>query len=144
MLFRSLGQLGQLLPALARQYDLRDPVLLAEMDLNQLLVRRTATRSFKPLPAFPSIRRDVAMIVGETVTHDAVLETIRSAKPQYLERIDLFDVFRGKSVPAGHKSVAYAFTYRHGERTLTDAEVNATHERVVGLLVSNLPAQVRG
>jgi len=139
-----LGQFGQLLPALARQYDLRDPVLLAELDLNQLLVRRTATRTFKPLPAFPSIRRDLAMIVGETVTHDAVLETIRSAKPQYLERIDLFDVFRGKNVPAGHKSVAYAFTYRHAERTLTDAEVNATHERVVGQLVANLPAQVRG
>ncbi|MCL4179276.1 MAG: phenylalanine--tRNA ligase subunit beta [Verrucomicrobia bacterium] len=139
-----LGQFGQLLPALARQYDLRDPVLLAELDLNQLLVRRTATRTFKPLPAFPSIRRDLAMIVGETVTHDAVLETIRSAKPQYLERIDLFDVFRGKTVPAGHKSVAYAFTYRHAERTLTDAEVNATHERVAGQLVANLPAQVRG
>jgi phenylalanyl-tRNA synthetase beta chain len=84
------------------------------------------------------------MIVGESVAHDTVLETVRSAKPQHLERIDLFDVFRGRNVPPGHKSVAYAFTYRHPERTLTDAEVNATHERVVAQLVVKLPAQVRG
>ena len=75
--------------------------------------------------------------------HDAVLEAIRAAKPQFLDRTELFDVFRGTGVPPGHKSVAYAFTYRHPDRTLTDAEVNATHERVVAHLVKSLPAQLR-
>jgi phenylalanyl-tRNA synthetase beta chain len=138
-----LGQLGQLLPAMARHYDLRDPVLLAELDLNQLLARRSPNKAFKPLPGFPAIRRDVALVVSESVTHDTVLEAIRAAKPQSLDRIDLFDVFRGSGVPSGSKSVAYAFTYRHPDRTLTDAEVNTTHDRVVAHLVKTLPAQVR-
>ena len=138
-----LGELGQLQPILAKEYDLRDPVLLAELDLRQLLARRNTTKTFKQLPAFPSIRRDVAMIVDESVTHETVLEAIRTTKPQYLERVDLFDVFRGTGVPQGQKSVAYALIYRHTERTLTDAEVNATHDRVVENLVESLPAQVR-
>ena len=126
-----LGELGQLLPALARQYDSRDPVLLAELDLDQLLARRNADKSFKALPAFPSIRRDVAMIVPEPVTHDAVLGVVKQAKAPNLESVELFDIFRGKGVPEGQKSVAYAFTYRHAERTLTDAEVSSTHEKLV-------------
>jgi phenylalanyl-tRNA synthetase beta chain len=139
----TLGELGQLLPTLARHYDLRDPVLLAELDLDELLARRNAAKSFKPLPQFPTIRRDVAMIVPEATTHEAVLTVIRQAKPANLERIELFDVFRGKQVPPGQKSLAYAFTYRHAERTLTDAEVNAAHEKMVDQFKQRLAAVVR-
>jgi phenylalanyl-tRNA synthetase beta chain len=138
-----LGELGQLLPPVAKRYDLRDAVFLAEMDLDELLGRRIATKSFKPLPQFPSIRRDVAMIVPEAVTHDAVLQAIRQAKPANLEQVDLFDVFRGKHVPAGQKSLAYALTYRHAERTLTDTEANAAHEQVLARLRQALGATLR-
>jgi phenylalanyl-tRNA synthetase beta chain len=139
----TLGELGQLLPTLARHHDLRDPVLLAELDLDELLVRRNANKSFKALPQFPTIRRDVAMIVPETTTHEAVLAVVRQAKPASLERLDLFDVFRGKQVPPGQKSLAYAFTYRHTERTLTDVEVNAAHEKLVDQFKQRLAAVVR-
>jgi len=139
----TLGELGQLLPTLARHHDLRDPVLLAELDLDELLVRRNANKSFKALPQFPTIRRDVAMIVPETTTHEAVLAVVRQAKPASLERLELFDVFRGKQVPPGQKSLAYAFTYRHTERTLTDVEVNAAHEKLVDQFKQRLAAVVR-
>jgi phenylalanyl-tRNA synthetase beta chain len=138
-----LGEIGQLLPPLARQYDLRDPVFLAELSVDQLLARRNPAKSFKPLPAFPSIRRDVAMLVPEGVTHDAVLQVVRQAKAANLESVELFDVFRGKNVPAGQKSMAYAFTYRNPERTLTDAEVNSAHEQVVEKLKHGLQAAIR-
>jgi phenylalanyl-tRNA synthetase beta chain len=138
-----LGQAGLLLPALARQYDLRDAVLLAELDLDQLLARRNTDKGFRALPAFPSIRRDVAMFLPESTTHEAVLNVVKQAKPQNLETVELFDVFRGKNVPAGHKSVAYAFTYRHPERTLTDPEVNAAHEKLVERFKQALAAVVR-
>ncbi|PYK97324.1 MAG: hypothetical protein DME19_16745, partial [Verrucomicrobia bacterium] len=69
----TLGEAGQLSPVLAKQYDLRDAVLLAELNFDQLLARRNTTRSFKPLPQFPAVRRDIAMIVPETTTHEAVL-----------------------------------------------------------------------
>jgi phenylalanyl-tRNA synthetase beta chain len=141
---QTLGELGQLSPVLAKKYDLRDAVLLAELNLDLLLARRNPAKSFKPLPQFPSIRRDVAMLVPEATTHDAVLQVVRQTKPANLEAVELFDVFRGKNVPTGQKSVAYAFTYRNAERTLTDAEVNASHEKLVAQFKQGLGAIVRG
>ncbi len=140
---QELGQLGQLSPALARRNDLRDPVILAELDLGLLLARRNASRSFKPLPGFPSSRRDVAMIVAESVTHDAVLAAVKGAKAQNLETVELFDVFRGKHVADGHKSLAYAFTYRAADRTLKDDEVQAAHARVLEALKTGVGATLR-
>ncbi len=138
-----VGQLGQLLPTLARQYDLRDPVLLAEVDLDVILARRNTSKSFRPLPAFPPIRRDVAMLVPEATTHDSVLQVVRQAKPANLETVELFDVFRGKNVPPGQKSMAYGFVYRSPERTLTDAEANAAQAKLVEQLRHKLQAVIR-
>jgi phenylalanyl-tRNA synthetase beta chain len=138
-----LGELGQLQPALAKKYDLRDAVFLAEFNLDLLIAKRNPAKSFKPLPQFPSSRRDVAMLVPEAVTHDAVLQTVKQAKPANLENVELFDVFRGKNIPEGQKSLAYAFTYRSAEKTLTDADVNAAHTKVVEALKANLKAAVR-
>ncbi len=138
-----LGEVGQLLPALAKRHDLRDAVLLAELNMDLLLRWRNPDKKLKPLPAFPTIRRDVAMLVPEATTHEAVLSTIRQAKPQNLESTQLFDVFRGGNVPSGQKSMAYAFTYRNSERTLTDAEVNTAQTKLVEQLKQSLQATVR-
>lgn len=138
-----IGSFGQLSPLLAKEYDVRDAVLLAELNLDLLLARRNAARSFKPLAAFPSIRRDIAMLVPEKVTHDAVLSAVREAKLTNLESVELFDVFRGKNVPEGQKSLAYAFTYRAADRTLTDSEVNASHDKVVARFQTQLQAVLR-
>jgi phenylalanyl-tRNA synthetase beta chain len=138
-----LGQLGQLLPKLAKQYDLRDAVVLAELNLDLILSKRNANKSFKPLPQFPAIGRDLAMIVPEATTHEAVLQVIRQTKPANLETVELFDVFRGKHVPAGEKSLAYAFTYRAADRTLKDEEVTAAHARLVEAFKLSLKASLR-
>ncbi len=122
---------------------MRDPVLLAELNLDLLLTRRNPSKSFRPLPAFPSIRRDVAMLMPETTTHEAVLQVVKQTKPTNLESVELFDVFRGRNVPPGRKSMAYAFTYRNAERTLTDAETNAAHEKLLERFKQTLQAIVR-
>ena len=140
---QTVGELGQLLPSVGKRYDLRHPVLLAELNFDLLLARRKREKSFQPLPAFPPIRRDVAMLLPEATTHDAVLNAIKQVKAANLESIELFDIFRGKNVPAGQKSMAYALTYRHAQRTLTDAEVNAAHEKVVEELKRSLDAVIR-
>jgi phenylalanyl-tRNA synthetase beta chain len=140
---QALGEAGQLLPTLAKNYDLRDAVFLAELNLDLLLARRNPAKSFKPLPQFPSVRRDVAMLVPEATTHESVLQTVKQTKPANLENVELFDVFRGKHVPEGQKSLAYAFTYRALEKTLTDAEVNAAHAKIVEAFKSQLHASVR-
>lgn len=138
-----LGELGQVSPIIAKRQDIRGAVFLAELNLDLLLARRNATKSFKPLPAFPSSRRDLAVLVPEATTHDAVLQAVKQAKIPHLETMELFDVFRGKNVPEGQKSVAYAFTYRGTDKTLTDADVNSAHERLVTQLKQVLGATVR-
>ncbi|HEY5345122.1 MAG TPA: phenylalanine--tRNA ligase subunit beta [Verrucomicrobiae bacterium] len=138
-----LGELGQLLPTLAKKYDLRDTVFLAEFNLDLLLSKRNVSKSFKALPQFPSSRRDVAMLVPEATTHEAVLQSVKQAKAANLEAVELFDVFRGKGIPEGQKSLAYAFTYRAADKTLTDAEVNSAHEKVLETLKTQLKAELR-
>jgi phenylalanyl-tRNA synthetase beta chain len=138
-----LGELGQLLPTLAKKYDLRDAVFLVEFNLDLLLAKWNPTRSFKALPQFPSSRRDVAMLVPEVTTHEAVLQTVKQAKAANLESVELFDVFRGKGVPEGQKSLAYAFTYRAPDKTLTDADVNTAHAKVLETLKTLLQVELR-
>jgi phenylalanyl-tRNA synthetase beta chain len=138
-----MGELGQLLPTLAKKYDLRDAVFLAEFNLDLLLAKRNPAKAFKALPQFPSSRRDVAMLVPEATTHEAVLQTIKQAKPANLESVELFDVFRGKGVPEGQKSLAYAFTYRAADKTLTDADVNIAHAKVLETLKTQLQVELR-
>ncbi len=138
-----IGQLGQLQPALGKRYEAREAVYLAEVDLDVLLHRRTTNKSFKALPQFPASERDVAMIVPESVTHADVLAVVKTAKPANLVNTTLFDVFRGKNVPEGQKSLAYSFTYRNAEKTLKDKEVNAAHEQLVAALTEQLSATIR-
>jgi phenylalanyl-tRNA synthetase beta chain len=140
---QTLGEIGLVVPALAKQYDARDLVWLAELNLETLLALRSPGRSVKPLPQFPGIRRDVAMLLTEAISHDEILKLIKRSKAANLEGIELFDVFRGKNIPPGQKSVAYALTYRNRERTLTDAEVNTAHAAVVERLKSELHAVIR-
>jgi phenylalanyl-tRNA synthetase beta chain len=128
---------------LARKNDIRESVFLAELNLDLLLVRRNAAKSFKPLPTYPSSRRDVALLLPEATTHDAVLQAVKQAKAANLESAELFDVFHGKNVPEGHKSMAYAFTYRGADKTLTDTEVNSAHDGLVARLKQALGATMR-
>jgi phenylalanyl-tRNA synthetase beta chain len=138
-----LGEIGQVDPRVAHRSGIRDAVFVGEIDLDQFLARRGTARAFKALPVFPSVRRDVAMIVAETVTHAVIAQAVRSARAPNLETIELFDVFRGQQVGPGEKSMAYAFTYRAADRTLTDAEVNAAHSRIVEQLKSGVGAKIR-
>lgn len=138
-----LGEMGWLHPLVARRYDVRAPLLLAELQVDELLGRRNAEKQFKPLPAFPSVRRDLAFLAPAELAHAAVLEAVRKAKTPHLEAVELFDVYRGAHLPAGQKSMAYSFTYRHPERTLTDAEVNAAQEKLVAHLKQTLGITVR-
>jgi phenylalanyl-tRNA synthetase beta chain len=138
-----LGEIGQLLPTLAKKYDLRDAVFLAEFNLDLLLSKRNPAKSFKSLPQFPAIRRDVAMLVPEAIAYDDVLQIVKQTKPANLESVELFDVFRGRHVPEGQKSLAYAFTYRATDKTLTDADVNMAHAKIVEMLKQNLGATIR-
>ena len=138
-----MARFGQLLPSLARKMDMREPVFVAEWNLELVEARSNRSSSFKPIIEFPDSRRDIAMLVDSSVTHESVLVVVKKARPQFLEKVELFDIFKGKGIPEGKKSMAYAFTYRHSERTLTEQEVNSDHQKVMGALQQNLHATLR-
>ena len=83
------------------------------------------------------------MLVDESVSHDDVLRMVKKAKADFLHSVELFDVFRGKGIPEGKKSVAYAFVYRDKDRTLKDEEVTAVHAKVIERLKADASAEIR-
>lgn len=132
-----LGVLGQLAPAVASDHDLPavDPVYVAELDLDaaEAIGSRRDVR-VEPLPRFPSVTRDVSVLVDETIPAETLRQTVRRAAPATLSRVREFDRYQGKGVPDGKVSLSLRLTFRSHEGTLTDAEVQAAMDAIVSAL----------
>jgi len=141
---RTAGLLGEVHPVVSERFDLRGRIYLAELDLERLLEHAQIERVYRPIPRFPGIRLDLAVVVDEDVTAERVERLIREHGGQLLQRVALFDVYRGEPVPPHQKSLACALTYQSEDRTLTDEEAQAVHECIMEILERELSAQVRG
>ncbi len=120
---RQLGYIGELHPSVVAAGKLEGRLVAVEIDLEPLLAASRIPRA-KPLPRFPAIERDLAVVVEDQVGAAALEGTVREAGGEFLEQARAFDEYHGPQVPEGHKSVAFALTFRSPERTLTDAEVD--------------------
>ncbi|MCF8054188.1 MAG: phenylalanine--tRNA ligase subunit beta [Deltaproteobacteria bacterium] len=142
---QKVGFIGELHPEVLARFDLNvvPTVLECSLDLLTELVQDTK-KTIKALPKFPSSYRDVSFLVEEAVTFFAIEGYIAAANEQLLEKTTVFDVFRGKGVAAGKKSMAVRFVYRSSEKTLTEEEIKEAHERVLKALVQNSGAELRG
>jgi phenylalanyl-tRNA synthetase beta chain len=140
----TLGSLGQLRPSKARDFGSRYPVLVAELALS---ANQTAQPfQLRPLDRFPSVTRDVAFLADRNLKFAKVLETLNSGNEPLLADIQIFDLFvdpSGQKIPKDRKSMACSLTYRATDRTLTQDEVNAVHQRLKGLLVERLGVTLR-
>ena len=137
------AEIGQISPAQAKKLDLRDAVYVAEIELDHFLRAKEGERTFRELPKFPAVVRDMALVVEEDVHHGDVLAAIAKNPNKFLERVELFDIYRGSSIPTGKKSMAYSLTFRAPDRTLTDAEINEAHERLKRSLLQTLKCEIR-
>lgn len=138
-----VGWLGLLNAGIAKEWRIHEPVGLLEAAVKPLVKDVTTMQGLTPPPSFPSIRRDVALIVESGVRHERVLELARAAAPAELEKIELFDIYQGKNLGEGSKSMAYAFTYRSKTGTLTDEVANGFQAKVNAELKAQLPAEIR-
>ncbi len=141
-----VGIAGQLRPRRTRELDMRRAVMVAELDLDKMQSLGDVNVSFKPWPRYPSVRRDIAMLVPESITHQQIQQLLLTSKEPLLARVEIFDVFMdatGEKVPKDFKSVAYALTYASSERTLTSVEVAEAHDRMKERLQTRLGAQLR-
>src|SRR5579859_121237 len=140
-----VGVIGQLHPAIAVRFDLDAvPVLVAELDFDRLLQAREPLVTVQTPSRFPTADRDIAIVVDEDVLHADVEAAIREAAGLLLEHVQLFDVYRGSSIPNGRKSLAFALRYRARDRTLEEDEVGAAHTGVEQALRTRFRADVRG
>lgn len=137
------GWLGEAHPAVLEAYQVDGPVVLFELDLAPLIEAAVDVPRFAPIGRFPAVELDIALVVGEEVTAERVTAAMRKAGGALLDSARLFDVYRGPGVGEGRKSLAFALAYRSDERTLTDAEVRETHERLVRKVCGAVGAELR-
>lgn len=122
-----LARFGQVREAVQANYDLPKETYLAEVDLQRILQLTRATPVYRPISRFPAVERDLALLVPYQEAAEQVEELLRSRGGELLESLTLFDLYEGKSLPAGHRSLAYALVFRAQGRTLTEEEV----ERII-------------
>ncbi len=139
-----LGILGELHPALQQKYDLANlPVLAADLDAGALLELVKTCRDTRPVPAFPPVLEDLAVVVAEDLPAERVAEVIRQAGGKLVTAVRLFDIFRGEQLGEGKKSLAYSVTYQSYDSTLTDAQTQPVRARIIRRLEQELGAKLR-
>ena len=137
------GGLGEVRIDLRRRFEIERPVFAFEIDLDLCGRDRPGERRFAGLPRFPAVRRDLALVVGDTVTVNDVEEAIRGASGLPIAGLQVFDRYRGEGVPPGHASVALQIVFQHPERTLEADEVQAAQETIVKALQTRFGARLR-
>jgi phenylalanyl-tRNA synthetase beta chain len=141
---KPVGSFGELHPKVAVAFKLAErAILAADLDLDAILAAVPERFAYTPVPQSPPALRDIAVVVDEGLSNEAVVAEIRAAGGDLLAGVRLFDVYRGESIPAAKKSLAYALTYQ-ADRTLKDTEIDKLHKQVENRLVHVLKASIRG
>ncbi len=140
-----LGVAGQVHPLVTQQFETPEgiPVLAAELDLDALLAAIPAGRTIQPVLQYPAVLQDIALVVDETIPAAEVQRLIAQTGGPLLVSVRLFDVYKGKQLPAGKKSLAYALAFQSPDRTLTDKEANKLRDKIVRRLEHEIGAQLR-
>ncbi|WP_254274799.1 phenylalanine--tRNA ligase subunit beta [Halomonas sp. 3H] len=136
------GWIGTLHPAVRAELGLKVDAVLFEVRLDALTHGRVP--AFTPLSRYPEVRRDLAFLVDEELPVQALLDTLRGQAGEWLTECRLFDVYQGKGVPEGRKSVALGLTWQHPSRTLNDEEINQLVDAIVAESRQHLGAELRG
>jgi phenylalanyl-tRNA synthetase beta chain len=137
------GYAGALHPNLIAARRLNGEPLVAELDLMRVVQYCPRRVIFRPLPRFPAVSRDIAVVVDTEFPAQRILDAVKEASQPLVEEVRVFDHYTGSPIPTGKKSLAYTIAYRAPDRTLTDDEVNAMHDQLVAQLVRQLPMEVR-
>ena len=138
-----IGVFGQIHPLVAQNYGVDAELFCAELSFDALMDARGADAEYVPLPKFPAVTRDIAVVCEETVTVGALDECIRKAAKGLLKEVKLFDIYRGKGVDEGKKSVAFNLILRADDRSLTAEEADAEVKRILNALEQDLGAVLR-
>ena len=138
-----MGVIGQVRREVAQGFGLESLPFAFEIDLGLLASLGKEGRTFMPLPKFPAVIRDVALLVPEEAEAERIQRFIEEAGGELIEEVKVFDVYHGEGIPEGKKSLAFSIAFRAVDRTLTDEEVNMLHGQVLNRLQEELGATIR-
>ena len=138
-----IGYIGRLNEEIASNYKFRQPVYVAEIDLQAVLASPTSAARYTPLPKFPAVVRDVSFVVERGTSYESIRAAAVSANEDLLISVDFVDVFEGKGLGEDERSLTVRFTYRSDERTLVEDEVNRAHDGVLTKLENELGVRQR-
>ncbi|MEY8444742.1 phenylalanine--tRNA ligase subunit beta [Enterococcus ratti] len=139
---KCIGFVGQVHPNTAKAYDIPE-TYVAEFDLAVIIAASQKEMSFQPVTKFPSVIRDIAMLVEEKITNQEIRTAIQEAAGKFLTGIQLFDVYQGENIESGYKSMAYSLTFENPEATLTDEEIQRAMIKIEKALNDTFKAHIR-
>lgn len=137
------GIFGAVHPTVCANYGLEQEAFMAELDFGVLLEHGNTKKSYHPLPKFPAVTRDLAMLCDESVEVGSIEEIIRQCGRSLIEEIKLFDIYKGKQIPTGKKSVAYSIVFRDPNKTLEEQDVNRVMDKILTRLEEKLSVELR-
>ena len=140
---QKVGQMGEIAPEVQKRFELPVRCYYAELDLNSLLPLMQEEIRFEPLPKYPALERDIAIILPEQAEAGSVAKCIWKSGGKHLESVQLFDVYRGGQLEEGQKSLAFALSFRSPDTTLTDESVAESMEKILSALSEQFGAALR-
>lgn len=141
-----IGYIGALSPEIVDSLDIKlqkPSIIVLEISLNNLIPQSIREIKYKPLPRYPIIERDIAIIVDSSLEASSLLKWLKSYPSELIEEIYIFDVYQGKNIPKGKKSIAFSVLYRASDRTLMDSEVDSLHNSLITYILDKTKGQLR-
>ncbi len=142
-----VGFIGELTPGVVDKLDLKvskPEIVVFELNLEKLHAAVPENLTYSPIPKYPAVERDIAIILDEGLSAAGVMEELKGYRTEYIEGVELFDHYKGKNIPQGRKSLGYRITYRCADRTLTDDEVETIHTDLVAYIIRKTGGELRG
>ncbi len=138
-----IGRVGKVTKETTAAFNIKQDVYFFELDLETVSDLPKLETGFKSLPRYPAVKRDIALLVSEDVASGELVQAIYDQRAKYVERAEIFDVYSGKPIEKGMKSVALSVVYRSGDTTLDDETVDRFHEKIVNSLMSDFGGRYR-
>lgn len=140
---QELGMIGEVHPDVQEEYDLSQRVTVLELNFNRLIEVSGMSRQYKPLPKFPGVDRDLAVVVHKEIPVSKIIKVIYGAGGSILQDVRVFDIYQDQHFEKGHQSIAFALKFQAKDRTLTDEEVSKKVDSITKVLSSEFGATLR-
>ena len=138
-----MGRFGQVHPLVAKNYGVSEELYAAELDFPAMFAHRTTELYYAPLPRYPAVMRDISLVCDDALTAGELEKCIRRAGGEYLESVEVFDVYKGANIPEGKKSISFALALRAGDQTLTDDHADEAVAAILDALAREYGAVIR-